>query len=101
MDGIERRQYENPIEVPGGLCRQAKAEATLRDRKLKDLIEEGLRLVLEPPRKTRRKPGLAELMKRAQGMIDSGIPDLASNPEHLKGFGRNARDRQHARSNDD
>ena len=73
---------------------------TLSGCKLKDLIEEGLRLVLEPPRKTRRKPGLAELMKRAQGMIDSGIPDLASNPEHLKGFGRNARDR-HARSNDD
>ena len=90
MDGIERRQYENPIEVPGGLCRQAKAEATLRDRKLKDLIEEGLRLVLEPPRKTRRKPGLAELMKRARGMIVSGVPDLTSNPKHLKGFGRDA-----------
>jgi hypothetical protein len=38
----------------------------LRNRKLKNLIEEGLRLVLEAPRKARRKPDLAKLMKRAQ-----------------------------------
>ncbi len=78
------------VEVPDDLYRQAKAEAALRGRKLKDLIEEGLRLVLEAPRKARRNPSLAELMKPAQGVIDSGIPDLASNPEHLKGFGRDA-----------
>src|SRR2546428_537999 len=62
----------------------------LRRRRFKDWMEEGLRLVLEPPRKARRNPSLAELMKPAQGVIDSGIPDLASNPEHLKGFGRDA-----------
>ena len=78
------------VEVPDDLYRQAKAEAALRGRKLKDLIEEGLRLVLEASRKNRRKPDLAKLMKRAQGMIDSGVRDLASNPEHLKGFGRDA-----------
>jgi len=78
------------VEVPDDLYRQAKAEAALRGRKLKDLIEEGLRLVLEAPPKSRRNPSLAELMKHAQGMIDSGVPDLASNPEHLKGFGRDA-----------
>jgi hypothetical protein len=78
------------VELPDDLYGQAKAEAALRGRKLKDLIEEGLRLVLEAPRKTRRKPGLAELMKRAQGVIDSGAPDLASNPDHLKGFVRDA-----------
>jgi hypothetical protein len=27
-------------------------------------------------------------MKKACGVVDSGIPDLASNPEHLAGFGR-------------
>jgi hypothetical protein len=72
----------------------------LRGRKLNDLIEKGRRLIVEAPRKTCRNPGLPKLMKRAQGVIDSGVPELASNPEHLKGFGRNARDR-HARSNDD
>jgi len=81
------------VEVPDDLYRRAKAEAALRGRKLRDLVEEGLRLVLEAPRKTRRKPSLAGLMKRARGMIDSGVPDLASNPEHLAGFGRD--DRRH------
>jgi hypothetical protein len=79
------------VEVPDDLYRRAKAEAALRGRKLKDLIEEGLRLVLEAPHKTRRHPSLAGLMKRARGVIDSGVPDLASNPEHLAGFGRDAR----------
>lgn len=81
------------VEVPDDLYRRAKAMAALRGRKLKDLIEEGLRLVLEAPAKTRRQRNLAELMKRARGVINSGVPDLASNPRHLAGFGRDARDR--------
>jgi hypothetical protein len=62
--------------------------AALRGCKLGYLIEEGLRLVLENSPNTRRKPRLAELLKRARGMIDSGVHDLASNPDHLKGLGR-------------
>jgi hypothetical protein len=79
------------IEVPDELYRRAKAEAALRGRKLRDLVEEGLRLVLEAPRRTRHHPSLAELTKSARGMIDSGVPDLASNPRHLVGFGRDGR----------
>ena len=78
------------VEVPDELYRRAKAEAALRGRKLKDLVEEGLRLVLARPRKTRRQPSLAGLMKRGRGAIDSGVPDLGSNPKHLEGFGRDA-----------
>ena len=78
------------VDVPDDLYRRAKAEAALRGRKLKDLVEEGLRLVLASPRKPRREPSLAGLMKRARGTIDSGVPDLASNPKHLAGFGRDA-----------
>jgi hypothetical protein len=81
------------VEVPDDLYRRAKAEAALRGRKLKDLVEEGLRLVLEAPRKAPHRPSLAELMKRARGIIDSGVPDLGSNPEHLEGLGRDARHR--------
>jgi hypothetical protein len=76
------------VEVPDDLYRRAKAEAALRGRKLRDLIEEGLRLVLASPRKTRRHPSLAGLMKRARGAIDSGVSDFASNPDNLAGFGR-------------
>jgi len=81
------------VEVPDDLYRRAKAEAALRGLKLKDMIEEGLRLVLEAPPRTGRQLGLAELMKRARGVVDSGVPDLASNRAHLDGFGRDARHR--------
>jgi predicted component of type VI protein secretion system len=81
------------VEMPDELYRRAKAEAALRGRKFRELVEEGLRLVLDNPRITHRPPGLAKLMERARGAIDSGIPDLASNPQHLAGFGRDARDR--------
>ena len=79
------------IELPDALYHRAKAEAALRGRKLKDLVEERLRLVLEAPYRSNARPSLAELMKSARGVVDSGISDLASNPEHLAGFGRNAR----------
>lgn len=81
------------IEVPDELYRKAKALAALRGRRLKDLFAEGLRLVVEGPRRQRRQRDLADLMKRARGVVDSGVPDLASNPRHLAGFGRNGRDR--------
>jgi hypothetical protein len=81
------------IEVPDDLYRRAKAEAALRGHKLKDLVEEGLRLVLDAPPKARKPARVGELMKRARGIVDSGVPDLGSNPKHLKGFGRSARHR--------
>jgi hypothetical protein len=78
------------VELPDVLYRQAKAEAALRGRKLKDLVEEGLRLVLKAPADAARRPGLAELMAPAFGIFESDVPDLGSNPEHLQGFGRDA-----------
>jgi len=79
------------VELSDELFRRAKAEAALRGRKLKDLVEEGLRLVLQTPRGGRAQPSLEELMAPARGVVDSGVADLASNPKHLKGFGRGAR----------
>lgn len=78
------------VELPDELYRQAKAEAALRGRKLKELVEEGLRLVLHAPRGRATRPTLQVLMKEACGVVHSGIPDLASNPKHLAGFGRDA-----------
>jgi plasmid stability protein len=82
------------VELPDELHRRAKVEAAARGRRLKDLIEEGLELVLETPRGVRPRPDLAALMREACGVVDSGVPDLASNPAPLAGFGRDpARDR--------
>ena len=85
------RAMKTTVEVSDDLYRRAKAEAALRGRKLKDLVEEGLRLVLEAPRKSHRRQSLAALMKGARGAVDSGVPDLASNPKYLTDFGRDAR----------
>ena len=76
------------VELPDELYRRAKAAAALRGCGLEDMIEAGLRLVLETPHGERVRPSLGELMKEARGAVDSGVPDLASNPKHLKGFGR-------------
>jgi len=82
------------VELSDELYRRAKAEAALRGRKFKDLVEEGLRTVLEAPHQPpRRPPNLVKLLRQAQGMIDSGIPDLATNPKHMEGFGRDGRHR--------
>jgi len=84
------------VELPDDLARRIKAAAALRGRKLKDLVAEGLRLVLEAPESTasatkKRQPTAYELMKDGRGIVDSGIGDLATNPRHMKGFGRASR----------
>lgn len=83
------------VDIPDELFRRAKSEAALRGRKLKDLVEEGLRLVLEGapsegeqnPNRA-RKPNAHELLK---DLIFEDIdcpPDLASNPKYFDNFGR-------------
>lgn len=47
------------IELSDELYRRAKAFAAIRGRKLKDVIEEGLRLVLAAPRHESRRPTLS------------------------------------------
>jgi hypothetical protein len=76
------------VELPDELYRRAKVAAAARGRRLKDLVEEGLELVLEAPRGALPRRDLAQLMQDACGVMDSGVPDLASNPVHLAGFGR-------------
>jgi hypothetical protein len=79
------------VEISDELFRRAKAVAALRGRKLKDLVEEGLRLVLEGPAAAGEvrepAPSLYQLMKDYCGVADSGVDDLGSNPKHMDGFG--------------
>lgn len=81
------------VDLPDELYRRAKAEAALRGRKFRELVAEGLVRVLESPAEQPPKAKLSTLMKRARGIMNSGVSDLASNPKHLSGFGRSARDR--------
>jgi predicted component of type VI protein secretion system len=84
-------QMKTTVEISEELYRRAEAQAALEGRKLKDLIEEGLRLVINPRRERRQPASLAALTRTARGVVNSGIPDLASNPKHLAGFGRDVR----------
>jgi hypothetical protein len=79
-------RVKTTIELPDDLYRAAKAEAALRGRPLKELVEEGLRLALSARRKSSRRR-IDAIMERACGMVDSGVPDLATNPAHMKDFG--------------
>ncbi|MDP2810549.1 MAG: hypothetical protein Q8O34_10420 [Rhodocyclaceae bacterium] len=77
------------VELSDDLFRRAKAEAALRGRKLKDLVEDGLRRVLEQPASPSASPAsLHDLMKDCCGVAEPMPPDYASNPDHLEGFGR-------------
>jgi hypothetical protein len=78
------------LDIPTPLYRQAKAKAALEGRKLKDLVAEGLTLVLRSgfPAQAKEEPSAYEVMKEARGCVDSGTTDLATNPKHMKNFGR-------------
>ncbi len=86
------------VDIPDELFRRAKSEAALRGRKLKDLMEEGLRIVLESEKapeerepKSPRPPrpgSLHDVMKEWCGVFDEGPPDLSTNKKYFDDFGR-------------
>ena len=55
------------VDLSDDLYRRAKSEAASRGRKLKDLIEEGLRLALETRSSPSKCNSLAGLVKNACG----------------------------------
>jgi len=94
--GIWVQDMKTTIELPDDLYREAKAQAALRGRKLKDMVEEGLRLVLAGTHGGGRQapePTLLELMEDGIGIFDSGVPDLATNPRYMADYGRDENDR--------
>lgn len=83
------------VDLPEDLFRRAKAEAALRGRKLKDLVAEGLRRVLESPEASRGgeppgRPTAWDVMQAGCGIVRSGVGDLASDPDRLRGLGRDS-----------
>lgn len=84
------------VDIPDDLFRRAKSEAALRGRKLKDLVEEGLRLVLEKPADRNSEegqiqkpnPSAHDVLKEWCGSIQGGPGDMATNPKYFDDFGR-------------
>lgn len=86
------------IDLPDELFRRAKSEAALRGRKFKDLVEEGLRAVIDKPNASDdegqssapkpKKVTAHDLLKDLCGIIKDAPPDLATNPKYFDDFGR-------------
>ncbi len=86
------------VDLPDELLRRAKSEAALRGRTLKDLVAEGLRLVLEQenapgsrakqPARPPRPGSLHDLMKEWCGIDNEGPSDLSTNKKYFDEFGR-------------
>jgi hypothetical protein len=85
------------IDIPDELFRRAKSEAALRGKKLKDLVEEGLRAMVdqtppgsdpEAPEPKPKKVTAHDLLKDWCGIIKDGPPDLSTDPKHFDDFGR-------------
>ncbi len=54
---------------------------TTKSAVLREALEDKLR-------SSGAEPSVFDLMRASIGSIESGVPDLGHNPEHLKGFGR-------------
>ena len=78
------------VEISDDLYRRAKAKAALQGRRLRELVEEGLHLVLDGTGKGRSQEELRARLMRAAGIVSSGVPDLATNPKYLDDLGHDA-----------
>jgi hypothetical protein len=82
------------IDLPDDLFRRTKSEAALRGRKFKDLVEEGLRRILDNPDEAASEPAEPErvsahdLLKDLCGIIEDGPTDLSTNKKYFDDFGR-------------
>jgi hypothetical protein len=83
------------VDIPDELLRRAKSQAALRGRKLKDLVEEGLRLVLDeppsdskPPTHQAKRVSVHDLVKDLIFEDDDGPQDLSTNKKYFDDFGR-------------
>ena len=79
------------LDIPPDLYRQAKIKAATEGRKIRDLVTEGLVVVLrggKTPKKAAPPTTAFEAMRDACGCAASGVSDLATHPRHMEGFGR-------------
>ena len=82
------------VDLPDELLRRAKSKAALSGRKLKDLIEEGLRAVIDnppPEDQAKAKPKKVtahDLLRDLCGIIEDAPSDLSTNKKYFEDFGR-------------
>jgi hypothetical protein len=85
------------VDLPDDLLRRAKSEAALSGRKLRDIMEEGLRAVIdktspsnqpEPKVAKPKRVTAHDLLKDLIFEGAEGPADLSTNPKYFDDFGR-------------
>lgn len=81
------------VDLSDDIYRRIKAEAAMRGRKFKDLVEEALHQLLassEPDKaeKATSQPSFHDLMRDCCGVVADTPTDYATNPKYMEGFGR-------------
>jgi hypothetical protein len=66
------------LDIPDDLFRQIKAKAASDGRKLKDVVEEALRLALDPPAQKSRKRPLKFPLLRSRRKTPLDVPEDAA-----------------------
>ena len=75
------------VKIPPELKASVEERACLTGQSVSAIVRESLRKTVQRP-KSAGPPSLLERAGDLCGCFDSGIDDLASNPSHLKGFGK-------------
>jgi hypothetical protein len=74
------------LKLPETLVARLEAEARGRQKSKSSIIREYLEQGLNGARRGKR-PSFYDLTQDLCGAGHSGVPDLATNPKHLEGFG--------------
>jgi hypothetical protein len=75
------------LKLPAALEARLAAAAKRRKTTKSAIVRQALEDYLANGNRTGR-PSFADTVRDLIGCVDSGIPDLASNPKHMRGYGR-------------
>ncbi len=81
------------MDIPDELYRRVKAKSALEGRPVREVAIDLFRGWLgEGEENPTTAPTISayDLMERFCGIVDSGVPYLATNPQHLEGLGRDS-----------
>lgn len=81
------------IDIPEDLYRKVEAKSALEGRPVSEVAIELFRQWVgdtSPPDHDQPFVSVYDLARDACGIVDSGVPDLATNPANLEGLGRDS-----------
>lgn len=82
-----RRVINLTIKIPLDLKASVEERARMTGSSVSAIVRESLREIIRPAQ-SGGSPSLLERAGDLCGCFDSGMKDLASNPNHLEGFGK-------------